>query len=85
MLKVNGKCVILSDFNGHVGKMQDRYEGMHRGFGYGKRNVEGKRVLDFADSIGLKVANTWFKKYDKKLITYESGATKTVIDYILVD
>jgi len=36
MLKVNGKCVILGDFNGHVGKMQNEYEGVHGGFGYAK-------------------------------------------------
>jgi len=83
-LKVNGKCVILGDFNGHVGKMQDGYKGTHGGFGYGKRNIEGERVLDFADSFGLKFANTWFKKDDEKLITYEFGGSKTAIDYILV-
>jgi len=55
---VNAYCVILGDFNGHVGKMQGGYEGAHGGFGYGKRNVEGERMLDFADSFGLKVANT---------------------------
>jgi len=52
--------------------------------GYGKRNVEREIVLDFADSFELKVANTWFNKDDKKLITYESGGCKAVIDYILV-
>jgi len=50
-----------------------RYEGVHGGFGYGKRNVEGKKALNFADSFGLKVANTWFTKGDKILITYECG------------
>jgi len=67
--------MILGDFNGHVGKMQDGYEGVQGGFGYGKRNVE-ERVLDFADCFGLKVANTWFKKDDEKLITYVSGGCK---------
>jgi len=47
------------------------YEGVHGGFGYGKQNVDGERVLDFADSFGLKVTNTWFKKDDEKLITYQ--------------
>jgi len=46
--------------------MQDGYEEVHGGFGYGKQNVEGERVLDFADNFGLKVANTLFKKdYEK--------------------
>jgi len=50
---------------------------VYGGFGYGKQNVEGERVLDFAYSFGLKVANTWFKKDDEKLITYESGGCKS--------
>jgi len=36
MLNMNGKCMILGDFNGHMGKMRDGYEGVHGGFGYGK-------------------------------------------------
>ena len=34
--------------------------------------------------MALAVANTWFKKSDGKLVTYESGGCKTVVDYILV-
>jgi len=83
-LKVNGKCMILGDFNGHVSKIQDGYNGVHGGYGYRKRNVEGKRVLDFADSFRLKFANTWFKKDDEKLITYESGGGKTAIGHIFI-
>jgi len=33
MLKLYGKCVILGDFNGHVGKMQDGYEEVHGDIG----------------------------------------------------
>jgi len=81
---MNSKCVILGNFNGHVGKMQDGNEGVHGGFHYGKQNVEGERVLEFADSLELKITNTWFKKEDENLITYESGGCKTAIDCILV-
>ena len=35
MLKVHGKCVLLGDFNGHVGKDSDEYGGVRGGFGYG--------------------------------------------------
>lgn len=84
MLNVHGKCVVMGDFNGHVGKKKDGYEGVHGGHGFGHRNSEGERILDFADSFELKVANTWFKKDEEKLITYESGDHRTMIDYVLV-
>jgi len=41
------------------GKNAGWVQGVHGGFGYGKQNVKGEGVLDFADSIGIKVANTW--------------------------
>jgi len=34
-------------------------------------------VLEITGSFGLKVTNTWFKKDDKKLISCESGGSKT--------
>jgi len=33
-----------------VGKVQDGYEGVHGGFGNGKRNVE-ERELEYVDSL----------------------------------
>ena len=30
------------------------------------------------------MANTWFKKTDKKKITYSAGGCKTEIDFVLV-
>ena len=30
------------------------------------------------------MANTWFKKKDKQVVTYESGGNRSMIDYILV-
>ena len=41
-------------------------------------------LLEFADATGLAVTNTWFNKDESKLITYESGGCRTVVDYILV-
>ena len=32
----------LGDFNGHVGRRIDGFEGVHGGYGIGKRNVEGR-------------------------------------------
>ena len=79
-----GKCILLGDFNGHVGSSADGYEGVHGGHGLGERNREGERILELADSFGMVVGNTFFTKKDDKLITFKSGENATTIDYILV-
>ena len=79
------KLLIGGDWNGHVGAGVEGFEGVHGGFGFGKRNVEGEMILEFADAWNLVVANTWFKKNEGRLITYEiPGKCRTVIDYILI-
>ena len=76
--------VSLEDFNGHVGKYAEGFEGVHRGNGVGKRNAEGRRLLEFSDERELCVANTWFKKTDKRKITCSAGGCGTEIDFVLV-
>jgi hypothetical protein len=76
--------VLCGDMNGHVGALADGFEGVHGGFGFGNRNVEGEMLLEFAEAKGLVVTNTWFKKDVGKLVTYESGERRTMIDYVLV-
>ena len=49
------------------------YEGMHGGYGFGKRNIDGKRILEFAVANNLIVANSKFVKKDSRLITYQSS------------
>ena len=48
------------------------FDDVHGGFG--KRNALGEMILEFANALNFKVANTWFKKEEGRLITYESGA-----------
>jgi len=71
------------DLNGHVGRAVDGYEGVHGGFGYGDRNMEGELILEFCDATGMVICNTWFEKKMNSLVTYESGGSCTMIDYIL--
>ena len=74
------------DWNGHVGSTADGYEGVHGGFGYGKRNQEGERILEFAVAHDLIIGNTLFMKRDSHLITFDSGGSNpnyTQIDYFL--
>ena len=70
--------------NGHVGAEVDGFEGVHGGYGFGRRNVDGEMLLEFADALDFAIVNTWFKKEVRKMITYETKACKTVIDFFLI-
>ena len=54
------------------------------GSGYGERNADGDRVLEFAVANDFVIGNTFFVKRDSHLITYQSGNAKTQIDFILL-
>ncbi|VDP06093.1 unnamed protein product [Heligmosomoides polygyrus] len=75
--------IVAGDLNGHVGATNDGHS-CHGGFGYGSRNVDGERLLDYAESNNLTIVNTAFRKRDSHLISYYSGSTKTQIDFVLV-
>ena len=49
----------------------------------GKRNVEEK-LLEVCDERELRVTNTWFKKTDKKKITYSADGCETEIGFVFV-
>ena len=84
MANANEILLGLGDFNGHVGKCAEGFEGIHGGYGIGKRNVEGRMLLDFCVQKELCVANTWYKKRDERKVTYSSGGNDTEIDFVLV-
>ena len=78
------RLLICGDMNGHVGADVDGFEGVHGGYGFGKRNVDGEMLLEFADALDFAIVNTWFKKEVRKMITYETKVCKTVIDFFLI-
>ncbi|CAI9282240.1 unnamed protein product [Lactuca saligna] len=79
------ECIFLGgDFNGHIGKKADGYETVHGGFGFGTRNDEGHRLLEFATAHDLVVANSFFKKRDAHLITFHSEGCNSQNDYLLL-
>ena len=80
----NEKVIVGADLNGHVGKSSSLFTRVHGGKGYGYRNEDGERVLEWAESLDMAIANTFFEKKDEHLITYKSGNNATQIDYILV-
>ena len=80
----NEIVIPCGDWNGHVGREAAGYEGVHGGSGYGERNADGDRVLEFAVANDFVIGNTFFVKRDSHLITYQSGNAKTQIDFILL-
>lgn len=78
--------ILLGDFNAQVGNERTGYEEVVGKYGYGRRNVEGERLLDLCNRNGLVIGNTWFQKRDSHRITRYSwnGEQKTQIDYVVV-
>ncbi|VDO93254.1 unnamed protein product [Heligmosomoides polygyrus] len=75
--------IVAVDLNGHVGAAKDGY-GCHGGLGFGSRNADGERILEYAASYDLTVVNTRFRKCESHLISFYSGNSKTQIDFVLV-
>ena len=76
--------VFWGDFNGHVRKCAEGFEGVHGGNGIGKRNAEVRRLLEFCNGKELYVTNIWFYEANKRRITKNAGGCKTEIDFVLV-
>ena len=82
-IKKTERIMLGGDLNWHVGKESDGYEGVHGGQGYGMRNAEGERILEFCEAAGMIVCGTQFRKADSKLISYSSGGSNTTVDYLM--
>ena len=80
----NEMVVFAGDMNGHTGSSNVGYNGTHGGIGYGSRNADSSRILEFADGLNLAICNTMFMKQESKLVTYVAGPVKSTVDYIIV-
>ena len=69
----NEVLICLGDFNGHIGKEVDGFEGVHGGFEKGMRNLEGRLLLEFCVEKDLCVGNSWFKKKYSRNVTFNGG------------
>ena len=87
LTKINASeiLIVCGDFNGHIRKNADGYEGVHGGRGFGRLNLESERILEFAVAHNLVVLNSLFTKRESHLVTYQSGENQSQIDYILVE
>ena len=77
--------LIIGDFNSKIGKRKTGEERLVGRYGYGERNENGSKLLDFCHKHQLKVVNTWFKKKNYQKWTWQSPnhEHKNQIDYIL--
>ena len=82
-LAMEERVIVGADLNGHIGPSSEGVERIHGGFGFGRANAEGRRVLDFAVSCDLAIANTFFRKREEHYITYKSGGNKAQIDFMM--
>ena len=73
-------CILLGNFNGHVGSSIDGYGGVHGGTRWAIQNKDEGRLLEFADSFDVVVGDMFIKKDSEKLITFKSGGKSSVIN-----
>ncbi|XP_071708296.1 uncharacterized protein [Rutidosis leptorrhynchoides] len=78
------RLLVGGDFSVHIGTVSKGYTGVHGGFGYGVRNVEGRSILDFVVAHDLVAANSFFRKTEAQLATFHIGGHSTQIDYLLL-
>ncbi|KAK6729722.1 hypothetical protein RB195_006650 [Necator americanus] len=52
--------LIGGDFNGYAGSRKDGFESCHGGYGYGARNDDGLRILEYAVASDLNTSNTQY-------------------------
>ena len=58
----NERIVVVTDLNGHVGEGNNGDEECMGRHGLGKRDNEGRSVVDFAKRRELAITNTYFVK-----------------------
>lgn len=68
--------IIVGDFNGQVGRTSNVFDRYHGSNGYGTRDTDGTKILDFCAAADMAI-NTFFTKRPTHLITYSSGESST--------
>ena len=78
------KIIVGGDFNAHIGRDRIGHRRTMGRHGFGSRNEDGEKLLEFAGSLDLVVLNTFFRKRESQTVTYESGRHRSQIDFVLV-
>ena len=70
MHSADNLAMCLGDFNGHVGRHNRGFNGVHCGFGVVQRNLDGRMLLEFCVEKKLCVSNTWYNREEKRNVTF---------------
>ncbi|XP_048520646.1 uncharacterized protein LOC125503792 [Dendroctonus ponderosae] len=88
LVKKADNTIVMGDFNANVGKEQ--CQNIVGGFGMGRKNDRGDRLIQFCQDNDLFITNTFFKLHQRRLYTWTSNAETedmnggNQIDFILV-
>ncbi|XP_019766418.1 craniofacial development protein 2-like [Dendroctonus ponderosae] len=88
LVKKVDNIIVMDDFNAKVGKKQCQI--IVGGFGMGRRNDRGDRIIQFCQENDHFITNTFFKLHQRRLYTWTSTAetedmiVSNQIDFILV-
>jgi endonuclease/exonuclease/phosphatase family metal-dependent hydrolase len=76
--------IVMGDFNSQIGKQNEGESNIMGPHSVGKRNENGRLLIDFALEYNLKIMNTYFKKKLDRTWTWISpdGKYKNAIDFI---
>ena len=74
----------MGDFDRHVGRNIDGFQGVLGEFCIGKKNQEGRMLSEFCDARHVCIADTWFRKAEKKKINFGSGCNESKINFCLM-
>jgi endonuclease/exonuclease/phosphatase family metal-dependent hydrolase len=77
--------LVIGDFNAKIGKRKKGENNVMGPYGIGERNERGDRLIEFATSRKLYIANSKFQKKGNRKWTWKSpdGTTKNEIDFIM--
>ena len=74
----------MGDFNGHVGRNIDGFQGAHAGFSIGEINQERRMLLEICNARLLWITKKCIEKADLKKVTNGSGCTEIEIDLCIM-
>ena len=80
MHSADNLVMCLAVFNGHVGGYIGKFDWVHGAYGVGQRNLQGRMFLMFCLDEVLCVSNTWFKREEKRKVTFRMGENETDTD-----
>lgn len=81
----SNNLVMIGDFNAKIGNDNTGYEEVMGPHGFGNKNREGEKMLEWCERNSIQIGNSWFKKRRNQQVTrYGYGETipESVIDFI---